>query len=53
LINRAILGLGFALASCAQQPPPPPPSPPKFTVGNAYQAGGESLIIIALRGFPQ
>ncbi len=41
MINRAILGLGFALASCAQQPPPPPPSPPKFTVGNAYQAGGE------------
>jgi rare lipoprotein A len=41
LINRAILGLAFALASCTHPIPPPPPSPPKFTVGNAYQAGGE------------
>ena len=42
MINRFILFLTAALASCAQPPPPPPPpGPVAFTIGNSYQAGGE------------
>jgi len=42
MINRYILGVFMALASCAQQATTPAPSgPPSFTIGNPYQAGGE------------
>jgi rare lipoprotein A len=42
MINRGIMGLFVALASCAHRAPlPPSPGPVTFTVGNPYQAGGE------------
>ena len=41
MINRGIMGLFVALASCAHKPLPPSPGPVTFTVGNPYQAGGE------------
>jgi rare lipoprotein A len=41
MVRFAVIGLAFAVASCAQQAPPLPPSHPKFTVGNGYQAQGE------------
>ncbi|HUW80914.1 MAG TPA: RlpA-like double-psi beta-barrel domain-containing protein [Acidocella sp.] len=41
MINRYILGVFVALASCAHQASLPPQGPVKFTVGNPYQAGGE------------
>lgn len=42
MINRLVLALTAALASCAKSPPvPPPPGPVTFTIGNPYQAGGE------------
>jgi rare lipoprotein A len=41
MINRYILALTAALASCAKAPPPPPPGPVTFTIGNSYQTGGE------------
>ncbi len=41
MINRYILALSMALASCTHQAAGPPPGPVSFTVGNPYQAGGE------------
>jgi rare lipoprotein A len=40
MINRFILALTAALASCAK-PPVPAPGPVTFTIGNPYQTGGE------------
>lgn len=39
MINRSILGVFVALASCAHRGPPP--GPMTFTIGNPYQAGAE------------
>jgi rare lipoprotein A len=42
MINRCILGICVALASCAQQEAlPPSPGPVAFTTGNPYEAGNE------------
>jgi rare lipoprotein A len=41
MINRCVLGLCAALASCAQPSAPPPPGPVAFTIGQPYQAGPE------------
>jgi rare lipoprotein A len=41
MINRYILALTAALASCAKPPPPVAPGPVTFTIGNSYQTGGE------------
>lgn len=41
MINRAALLLTAILAGCAKPPPPPAPGPVTFTIGNAYQVGGE------------
>jgi rare lipoprotein A len=40
VINRFILGVFVALASCAHNVPPPP-GPVTFTIGNPYQSAGE------------
>jgi rare lipoprotein A len=39
-MNRVILGI-CVLSGCAQPPPPANLGPPKFVVGDPYQAGGE------------
>ncbi len=41
MINRSILALFVALASCAHHAAPPPPGPVTYTIGNPYQAQGE------------
>lgn len=40
MINRYVLALAAALASCAKAPPPAP-GPVTFTIGNPYKTGGE------------
>ncbi len=42
MLGRGAFGLVLALSGCMHRTAPPPPSsPPRFTVGNPYQAGGE------------
>lgn len=41
MINRFVLGVFVALASCAHKVSGPPPGPVTFTIGNPYQSAGE------------
>jgi rare lipoprotein A len=41
VINRFILSVFVALASCTHKAAGPPPGPVTFTIGNPYQSGGE------------